>query len=103
MKKDIERNLTIENAAETAKVLAKYIKSTEKPVIDLSVVEKIDLAGIQILISAQKFGDEQSKDVFFSGRLVKAVSDRIFDSGFNTPHSESSDRLFKIRRNSSEL
>ena len=82
MKKDLKSNLTIENAAETVKALSKYIKSADKPVIDLSVVEKIDLAGIQLLLSAQKFGEEQSKEVFFfrgsgKGRQRQALRQRF--------------------------
>ncbi|HAK45020.1 MAG TPA: hypothetical protein DCO79_03750 [Spirochaeta sp.] len=103
MKKDLESNLTIEKAAATAEILLKYINTSKEPVIDLSVVEKIDLSGIQLLLSAQKTGDKQSKEVYFTGMIKKNVYDRIFSSGFNTVHSESSDGLFKIRRNSSEL
>ncbi|MDC7226233.1 MAG: STAS domain-containing protein [Spirochaetales bacterium] len=103
MKKDLESNLTIEYAAQAAESLKTYIRSEDNPVIDLSVVERIDLAGIQLLLSVEKTGENISKDVFFTGDLVSSVYERIFNCGFNTVFSDASEKLFKIRRNSSEF
>lgn len=103
MKNNIEPNLTIGNAETTAKQLSKYLKTAAKPVIDLSGIEKLDLAGIQLLISVQKSGEVNKKQVFFSGMLKKSIFDKLYQNGFNTIHPEDSDELYSIRRNSSEL
>ena len=103
MKKDLESNLTIANASAVAEELKNYINGEKNPVIDLSVVEKIDLAGIQLLIAAQKSGDKLKKELWFTGVVKKTVYERLFRSGFNTVHSGDDESLFKVRRNSSEL
>ncbi len=103
MKKDLTNSLTIENAVATAKELSEYIKSADEPVIDLSSVEKLDLAGIQLLISAQETVQKKKKNVFYTGTLKKNIYDRIFGCGFNIVHSPDSNELFRIRRNSSEI
>ncbi|MDC7127420.1 MAG: STAS domain-containing protein [Spirochaetales bacterium] len=103
MKKDIEANFTIENAKSIAGALNKYIKTSDNPVIDLSVVKKIDLSGIQLLIAAHKTGEKLGKPVYFTGNITKNIYDLLNDNGFSLVHLESDEKLFTVRRSSREF
>lgn len=103
MENALLKKMTIENASEISTALREYIKSDESPVIDLSAVEKIDLSGIQLLISAQKYGPKHNKSIYFTGNLSENIQGRLIDSGFRIVPSSASADLYTIRRNSSEV
>ena len=103
MKKNIETRLTVEYAKKAAGDFKTYLKSAEKPVIDLSNVEKIDLTGIQILIAGQKSAEKGKNPLFYTGALKKSLYDKLVGNGFKiVPFSENED-FYQIRRNSSEF
>ena len=95
--------MTIENASDAAQTLLQLRKGMESPVIDLSGVEKIDLSGIQLLISAQKMGAKVKKSIYYTGKLKDGINEKLTGSGFRVVKSTSSDDLYTIRRNSSEI
>lgn len=103
MNDDIIKNLTIENAAAAASELLKEIKGGKENIVDLSGVEKLDLAGIQLLVSAQKTGEKGKGTFYFKGPLKKPLFDKLANNGFNLIHSEKDDELFTIRRSSGEF
>ena len=103
MKKDLSKDFVINNAVDIANSMKKYIKSAEKPVIDLSGVEKIDLAGIQILIAAQIMGGSLKKSVYYTGELKQNIYFKLQNSGFTVVDSKIDDNFYSIRRNSSEF
>jgi anti-anti-sigma regulatory factor len=103
MKTEIENNLTVENIKTVAMMLSKNFKKHEDLLIDLSGVEKLDLAGIQLLLSVQKSGRQNNKPVLFCGILKKSIYEKLFNTGFNTIPMEGSEELYAIRRNSSDL
>ncbi len=103
MKKDFETDFTIANAKSAADHLKNLIKEADNPVVDLSGITKIDLSGIQLLLSAQKYGDKCSKKLYYNGTVKKNVYDKLFNNGFKIVQSEETEGFYSIRRNSSEL
>jgi anti-anti-sigma regulatory factor len=103
MKSELLKTLTIENAGAAAVELQKTLKSKQDIVIDLSVVERIDLSGMQILISAQNTGEKQKNTFFYTGTLKKAVFDKFNNNGFSLVPTKVDGELFTIRRSSGEF
>ena len=103
MAKELFKNLTIESAEDATKKLLKHLKTAKDPVVDLSGVEKIDLAGIQILISGQKYSENNDDSLYYSGALNKKVYDKLIQNGFKTVSHPDNEDLYRVRRNSREL
>ncbi|MBI9107302.1 MAG: STAS domain-containing protein [Spirochaetales bacterium] len=103
MNTNVMKILTIENAAAAANELLKSLKSKKDIVLDLSMVDRVDLSGIQLLISVQNTGEEQNESFFYTGTLNKAVFDKISNNGFCFIPKEEDSELFTIRRSSGEF
>ena len=103
MKKDIGTDFTIAYAKSAADQLKNYIKKADNPVVDLSGITRIDLSGIQLLISAQKYGEKCGKKMYFNGNMKKNVYDKLCNNGFKIVQSDESEGFYLIRRNSYEF
>ena len=103
MNMELMKNLTIENAKAVSVELLKSLKAQKSAVIDLSVVERLDLSGIQILISAQNMKESQKKSFYYTGTLKKAVFDKFNNNGFSLIPAEEDGEMFTIRRSSGEF
>ena len=103
MKTEVMKNLTIENAVSVLEELKKEVKKKKDSIIDLSSVEKIDLSGIQLLVSAQNTAESKSKSLFYKGTLKKSVFDKFSNNGFSLVPEETDGELYRIRRSSGEF
>lgn len=103
MSSEVMKNLTIENAAAAADELLKMLKSKKNTAVDLSIVERLDLSGIQILISAQNTAEKQEKAFGYTGTLKKAVFDKFNKNGFSLIPTEEDGEMFNIRRSGGEF
>lgn len=66
----VERELTVYNVEEVMEELKGFAKGRKKELLlDLSEIEDIDTAGLQLLVSLQKYGD--SNDCEFKIRISK--------------------------------
>ena len=102
-KTELTNNMIIENASETADKLKKWSAGKKIDRLDLSSIESIDLAGIQLLISAQITAEKKGLKYPYQGLLQKAVYEKLAGSGFTLAASDESDEYYAIRRNSSEF
>ena len=96
------KRMVIENAAESAERLKLLLKEDGEITVDLGSMEKIDLSGLQLLISAQKSAEAGGKVLFFTGKPADSVLERIKHSGFILEYSGDNRKNYLIRRNSSE-
>jgi len=100
---ELMKNLTIENAEKAASELLKVLKSKTDVTVDLSSVERLDLSGIQLLISAQNTGEKQKHSFNYAGPMRKTIFDKLSNNGFSLVPIEEDSDLFKIRRSSGEF
>lgn len=78
----LEESLSIENAEETKRKLLESLDGAKEAVVDLSGVQSIDLAGMQVLIALAKECRERSISLRFDGNLRAAARERLEDAGF---------------------
>ena len=59
----VERELTVYNVEDVIEQLKGFVKGRKKELLlDLSEIEDIDTAGLQLLVSLQKYGDSKDCD-----------------------------------------
>lgn len=78
----LEESLSIENAEKTKRSLLEYLDGAKEAVVDISDVQSIDLAGMQILIALAKECRARSIPLRFDGKTRAAVCERLEDAGF---------------------
>lgn len=65
----IRTNLTIENIAELKELFLASLGHRNSPVLDFSGVERIDLAGLQLLVSTLLEAKRRDREVRLTGNL----------------------------------
>jgi len=76
----VERELTVYNVEEVIDQLKGFVRGRKKDlVLDLSEIEDIDTAGLQLLVSLQKYGD--SKDCDCRIRISKDIRELLAKYG----------------------
>lgn len=76
----VDRELTVYNVEEVMEQLKGYVKGRKKDLLlDLSEIEDIDTAGLQLLVSLQKYGD--SKECECKIRISKDMRELLAKYG----------------------
>ncbi len=94
----ILRDLTVANTAEVLEVLKEGLKKAKEGSINLSEVERIDLSGIQLLISAQKSAEKGGSAYCFTGELNEDIYQKVVANGFCLCSKTGQDDCYNIRR-----
>lgn len=74
--------LGIDRAAALQAELSSALAGADKLLLDLSSVDDIDLAALQILYAARRSAKAQSKELHLSGGLPPKLVKRLVASGF---------------------
>lgn len=98
----ILRDLTVANTAEVLEVLKDGLKKAKEGSISLSEVERIDLSGIQLLISAQKSAQKNGTVYCYSGELNEDIYQKVIANGFCLCSKSEQDDCYNIRRSGYE-
>lgn len=78
----IEGRLTIEHVAELKSALMTIKKGTTRISVDLEKVTAIDVAGIQIMCSANRFYESAGPPINHTGILTPAIQDSLVEIGY---------------------
>lgn len=78
----LEDSLTIENAEETKRKLLSSLDGAKEFSADVSGVQSIDLAGMQLLIALEKECRARSISLRFDGTPQAGFRARLGDAGF---------------------
>jgi anti-anti-sigma regulatory factor len=85
------KTLTIDNAVEFQKTFLDTLKKGATPVVDLSGIESIDLAGIQLLVAYAREALEKKVDIHFIGTIHESVRASLILAGIAEQSCETGD------------
>lgn len=83
MNNELPTSISIENINEVKEVILTEINSSKKIELNFSSVEKIDIAGIQLIISSLLLCDRKKKEidnVSFSSIITESLKKNGFDN-----------------------
>lgn len=76
------KSLTIQDVAEVYDALIQAFTRSDVVSVELSELENIDAAGLQLLCSAHKFSVAKNKTFCLTGKMREGISKIIADAGF---------------------
>ncbi len=74
--------ITIQRAAAVRQELLDQLEKADSFLVQLTDVEKIDIAGIQLLYALLNFAQSQNKEVNFSGSIPECMEIALLTGGF---------------------
>jgi anti-anti-sigma regulatory factor len=79
---NLEGSLTIETAEKTRRALLTSLEGTKEALVEVSGIQSIDLAGMQLLIALQKECQGRGIPMRFGGKPRPEVCERLENAGF---------------------
>jgi ABC-type transporter Mla MlaB component len=79
----LEGELTVSNAADLRQGLLAALEQSDRLELDLDAVTAIDLAGLQLLCSAQRTAMAGEKSLTFKDALPPALQEACANAGFD--------------------
>lgn len=89
----LDRAVTVENAARTGRAMLEALERESEPGVDVSDVQEIDLAGVQLLVAYARECRDRSIPVRVAGKAAPAALAQLAAAGFIGTNDASSGSL----------